>query len=189
MPPNPTSSGHQSGTPALTLTSNSLNSRPHSAALPSRPISPVIYENGISVVLISSINLAVQPRTQSLNHVRSHSVPSLQRQPSIATENTLNQVTLVRDDPHSSSAVNLLTPQRDGILRTQSYTSYFPRSPQLRPLMSPGPVTPMQLEEDLECRFPCLGTSVYHGQLVVPGVLDGEESETETCLELPRRNR
>jgi hypothetical protein len=189
IPPNPASSGHRSGTPALTLSSKSLPSRPLAPAAPlSRPISPVIEEAGSSLVVIPPVNLAGQRQTQPLNHVRCNSVPTLQRQSPLPIDNPATSVNLVKDDPHSSSAVNLLTLRRGDILRTQSYTSYFPNSPRLKPLMSPGPVTPMQLEEDLEYRIPNVGAPVRHSPLVEPVVLDGEESEMETCLEMPRRS-
>jgi hypothetical protein len=52
--------------------------------------------------------------------------------------------------------------------------------------MSPGAVTPMQLEEDLEYRFPSISNaSIRHSPLVVPVSLEEEESnEMETFLEI-----
>jgi hypothetical protein len=189
IPPSSASSAHQSGTPSPTLSSKPLAGRSLTSVQSlSRPISPVINAAGSSIVIVSPpTNVAVQRQTRPSNHVRSHSVPSLQRQLPQSVENLATPINLVRNDPHSSSAVNLLTPRRESMLRTQSYTSYFPNSPQLKPLMSPGPVTPMQLEEDLECRFPNVGNHVRHSPLIVPVLLDGEESETEACLEMPQR--
>jgi hypothetical protein len=53
--------------------------------------------------------------------------------------------------------------------------------------MSPGAVTPMQLEEDLEYRFPSISnTSIRHSSLAVPVSLEEEENgdDMETFLEM-----
>jgi hypothetical protein len=126
-----------------------------------------------------------QNQQQQLNR-RSHSVPSLQRQhPS--PRPVEHPVTLARDHIHSSSAVNLLALSRENIFPPTTYTAYFPKSPRLMPCVSPGAVTPMQLEEDMDYRFPSISnTSIRHSPLVVPVSLEEEENgnETETFLEI-----
>ena len=71
-------------------------------------------------------------------------------------------------------------------------TAYFPVSPRLRPVLSPGPVTPMQLEEDLEYRFPSSvsTTPMRSSPLVVPiSLVLEEENEGEMVLEMANRSR
>lgn len=59
------------------------------------------------------------------------------------------------------------------------------------PLRSPGPVTPMQLDEDMEYRFPMVTTPVRHSPLVIPLTLKSEEEEmdAEQIVEIPWRSR
>lgn len=134
--------------------------------------------------MIPPINL--QQGHQS-NHVRSNSVPSLQRQSPRPVEYS---VTLVRENTHSSSSVNLLALRRENIFSSQTYSAYFPQSPRLMPCMSPGAVTPLQLEEDLEYRFPSVSTPIRHSPLVIPIALEEEETmETDGSLEMLRRSR
>jgi hypothetical protein len=64
---------------------------------------------------------------------------------------------------------------RENFFFSQTYTAYFPSSPRLMPVHSPGPVTPMQLEEDTEYRFPSVVTPIKHSPLVVPMKLTMEE--------------
>jgi hypothetical protein len=80
-----------------------------------------------------------EPVSKRQNHSRSYSAPGIK---------SLSPISLPRDSPRSSSSLNALN------LRQESYSGVrFPKSPRLRPLMSPGPVTPIQLEEDSEYRF------------------------------------
>lgn len=61
------------------------------------------------------------------------------------------------------------------------------------PLMSPGAVTPMQLEDDVDYRFPNLTTAIRHSPLVAPltiaASLEDEETELEQPVELSKRSR
>lgn len=125
---------------------------------------------------------------QQSNHVRSNSVPSLQ---SHSPRNQVEySVTIVRENPHSSSSVNLLAFCRENMFTSQNYTAYFPKSPRLMPCASPGAVTPMQLEEDLEDRFPNVTpTQIRHSPLVPVSLKEEESMETENFLEMSRRNR
>ena len=182
------SSGHRSGTPSPTLSPKDLSSRNLSFSSLSPPISPVIKAVASSVVMVPPINVAVQPQQQS-NHVRSNSLPSLQHYSSRAVELPATPVNLVRDSLHSASAANLMAQRRESIITSQACGTHFPKSPRLRPLMSPGPVTPMQLEEDLEYRFHIVPTPIRHSPLVVPLTLGMEEPETEECLEMLQRSR
>jgi hypothetical protein len=75
-------------------------------------------------------------------------------------------------------------------MMSQQYTGYFPVSPRLMPLHSPGPVTPMELEEDLEYRFPSMAsTPIKHSPLVVPMTLTTEEVDGEEEYVEIRRSR
>jgi hypothetical protein len=125
---------------------------------------------------------------QQSNHVRSNSVPSLQcHSPRNHVEYS---VTLVPENPHSSSAVNLLALCRENMFASQNYAAYFPKSPRIMPCMRSGAVTPMQLEEDLDDRFPNFTpTQIRHSPFVVPLSLEEESMETENFLEMSRRNR
>ena len=186
----PVSSEYRSGTSSPTLSAKSLASRPStaitSAASLSRQDSPVAKPVASSVE-ITPLNLQQQQQQnqqRQLNHVRSHSVPSLQyhRQSPRPVE---YPVTLIRDHSHSSSAANLLALCRENIFPSTTYTAYFPKSPRLMPCMSPGAVTPLLLEEDLEDRFPSISnTSIGHSPLVVSVSLEEEESNEETFREI-----
>ena len=187
----PVSSAYHLGTPSPTLSAKSLASRPltsvTSATSLSRPISPVIKAAASSVVM-TPLNLQQQQQEnqqRQSNHVRSHSVPSLQLQPQPPRPVEHPVTTLVRDQIHSSSAANLLALRRESNFPSITYTTYFPKSPRLMPCMSPGAVTPMQLEEDLEYRFPSISNaSIRHSPLIVPVSLEEENNEMETFLEI-----
>jgi hypothetical protein len=193
----PISSGRHSGTPSPTLSSMPLASRPlailTSATSLSQPISPVIKPVASTFVMIPPpITLQEQreqqeqQKQQASNHVRSNSVPSLQWQSSRPIK---YQVTLLQENTHSSSAVNLLALRAESIFASQTYTAHFPKSPRLMPCISPGPVTPMQLEEDFEYQIPCsVSTPIRHSPLVMPEALEEEGIDAETCLETPIRD-
>jgi hypothetical protein len=74
---------------------------------------------------------------------------------------------------------------------SQSYMAYFPKSPRVMPLMSPGPVTPMQLEEDMDYRFPAVVATSRYSPLVVPMsmTMEEEEADSEQYIEMPPRSR
>jgi len=57
--------------------------------------------------------------------------------------------------------------------------------------MSPGPVTPMQLEDDLEYRFPSIAnTPIRRSPLVVPVQEEEESGDGEKqILDMQSRNR
>ena len=58
---------------------------------------------------------------------------------------------------------------------------------------SPGAVTPMQLEDDVDYRFPNLTTPIRHSPLVAAlttaASLEDEETELEQAVESSRRSR
>jgi hypothetical protein len=83
--------------------------------------------------------------------------------------------------PQTSSAVNLLGLRRE---------SGFPQSPRLKPCLSPGPVTPMALDEDVEYRFPILSSMpIRHSPLGASTTVEEDEGDVEQILEMPRRIR
>jgi len=61
------------------------------------------------------------------------------------------------------------------------------------PLMSPGAVTPMELEEDIEYRFPNLITPLRHSPLVaaltISGNVEDVESESKQVTEQSQCSR
>ena len=194
---NPFSLGYRSGTQSPTFSAKYLASRPlttvTSATSLSRsdsPVAGVVASSGV----ITPLNLQQQQQQQQqqnqqqqLNHVRSRSVPSLQQLRQSPRPVEYPVTTLARDNIHSSSAANLLALCRENIFPSTKYTAYFPKSPRLMPCMSPGAVTPMQLEEDLEYLFPNIpNTSIRHSSLVVPVSLEEEENgnDMETFLEM-----
>ena len=127
----------------------------------------------------------------SPNHSRSLFLPSLQQRR--CPRQAQHPVALVRENPRSSSAANLLSqgPETVFTAQPQKYTSYLPVSPRLMPVMSPGPVTPMQLEDNLEYPFPSSSvstTAIRSSPLIVP-ISATEENEGEMILEMPNRNR
>lgn len=159
----------------------------------SAPLSPILQAVASSVALIAPSNLSVQQQRQ---HVRSHSLPSLERQiappvPTQAIEYPITPINISLDNGHSSSASNLLAQQRENIFSSQSYMAYFPKSPRVMPLMSPGPVTPMQLEEDMDYRFPTVVSTSRCSPLIVPTsmTMEEEEAENEQYIEMAPRSR
>jgi hypothetical protein len=186
IPQIPVSSGYRPASP--TLSHKTISSRSSLAIVPSTAVSrsPVIKAVASSAALIPPVSLAVQ---QQQHHARSQSLPTLQEQFPKCLEFPVNAVW---DNMHSSVA-NILTSRRDNLLGPQAYISYIPKSPRLMPLMSPGAVTPMQLEEDVEYRFPNLLTPLRHSPLVATLTIDGNmedgESETEQVTEISWRSR
>jgi hypothetical protein len=191
-----TSSGHRSTTPSPTLSHKSISGRsPLSTTVTtatsslSSPLSPVIEAMTMSPV--PPLSMLIQHQQPKSKHVRSNSSPSLPQV--IGTrapiEYTASSVSVLNRD-HSSSAANLLSFARDNILNSYGYT-FSPKSPRLMPLRSPGPVTPMQLEEDIEYRFPVVTTPVRHSPLVMPLTLKSEEEDNENdqVVEMPLRSR
>jgi hypothetical protein len=161
----------------------------------SAPLSPVLQAVASSVVLLAPSNLSLQQQQQQRQHVRSHSSPSLQHQvppqPAQPIEYPITPINLSLDNGHSSSASNILAQQRENIFSSQSYMAYFPKSPRVMPLMSPGPVTPMQLEEDMDYRFPAVVTTSRYSPLVVPMCMTTgeEEADIEQYIEMAPRSR
>ena len=66
----------------------------------------------------------------------------------------------------------------------------FPQSPRLKPCSSPGPVTPMALDEEGEYRFPIVfAAPIRHSPLGAPMMDEADEADVQQILEMPRRNR
>jgi len=192
----PPSSALRSTTPSPTLPHKPLPGRSPLAAVAttatsslSRPLTPVI-EAMTTMAPVAPLTVVVQ-QPPKIKHVRSNSSPSLPQ--AIGTRTPLDyphSPTAFAPRDHSSSTANLISLARDNILNSYGY-SISPKSPRLMPLRSPGPVTPMQLEEDLEYRFPIVTTPVRHSPLVMPLTLKTEEEENENdqIVEMPIRSR
>ena len=152
----------------LTLIPTVISTSSIAAAVRQSTKSPAIK------AVTATTSTMIPPITLSNHHSRSHSVPSLQRR-------SVELSAAVPPSTYSSSA-NLRNLQSGG---------WFPKSPRLKPLMSPGPVTPMQLEEDLEYRFPSVGTTpIRSSPLVLPVQVEEELVESEQqVLDTPLRSR
>jgi len=177
----------QSLSPKSIIASTRPPTRPSSSTSFSR--SPALKVVTASVPLIIPAMNLPQPQHDSevRTHSRSQSVPSLAplRTAGRPFEFSLPPATLVRETLHSSSAANLLGLRRDEM--KSGYASVqFPQSPRLKPCSSPGPVTPMALDEDVEYRFPIISTApIRHSPLGVPTMVGEDEAQV---LEMPRRS-
>ena len=171
-------------TPSSRIPAHTLSSKPlawslttmTSTVADTRPLSPVINTTAASstvTVFIPPLTLAVKP--QNSNHMRSQSLPSLQRQLPKPIEYSVSPV----GDSHSSSAANLLAQRREDFFGSQTFATYVPVSPRLRPVHSPGPVTPMQLEDDMEYLFPSITTPIKQSPLVTSALEEEMEAEEE----------
>jgi hypothetical protein len=173
VPHSPTAStDHRSTTsssPSLTLSSRSPPMT-SSSTIAARPL----------------IDTNVSPRLKPSKHSRSNSTPSLQP----VTARTSIDYATTTSPPHSSSTANLLLL---GPQARRSHSGFAPQSPRLMPIHSPGPVTPMQLEEDMEYQFPTT-TPVRNRSLLVPQQeqrprAQGEDERDEGAVEIPWRKR
>jgi len=186
MPQSPVS-GYRSATPSPTLSHKTVSGRSPLTIVPSTVLSrsPVIKAVASSASLVPAVSMAVQQQ----HHTRSQSLPGLQDQFPKHHDFPANAVW----DNIQSSAAGVLSQKRENILGSQAYTHYIPKSPRLMPLMSPGAVTPMELEEDIEYRFPNLITPLRHSPLVaaltISGNVEDVESESEQVTEQSRRSR
>jgi hypothetical protein len=177
VPQSPISSGYRSTTPSPSMSHRSVPARTPLTIVP------------------SSASLSRSPVTLTLqqqHHVRSQSLPSFPDQLAKCLEFQPTSGAVTRDIGHSS-AVTILAQRRETFLNSQTYVAYIPKSPRLMPLMSPGAVTPMQLEDDVDYRFPNLTTAIRHSPLVAPltiaASLEDEETELEQPVELSKRSR
>jgi len=196
--PVPSHSGylHRSATSSQSLSAKSIIV---SVCLPTRATfstslarSPALKVVAASVpLIIPAMNLPPpQQDSEVTMHNRSQSVPSLAplRTARRTLEFSLPQATLVRETLHSSSAANLLGLRRDE-MKSGYASPQFPQSPRLKPCSSPGPVTPMALDEDVEYRFPIISTApIRHSSLGVPTMVEEDEADAQQILEMPRRS-
>ena len=190
VPQSPVSSGYRSTTPSPTLSHRSVSGRTPLNIVPSasRSRSPVIKAVASSASLVPPVSLTVQQQ----HHVRSQSLPSFSDQRSRCLELQATSAAVTRDIGHSST-LTILAQRRETLINSQTYAAYIPKSPRLMPLMSPGAVTPMQLEDDVDYRFPNLTTPIRHSPLVAAlttaASLEDEETELEQAVESSRRSR